>query len=189
MTPLKKKHIQVIILSSAIIAVVLVCTIVGYSLYMQWKNDSNALNYRNSLYKLTADIFRKEVPLTNVDVSIGDNDLFGGIPVFEGAIKNETSKTITSVLIELRFINENGFVVYKDNFYPLGQEGNIYPQRIGKAGTYGIILPGETLRFRHLLRNCPHEVVELISTKRSFAKHGQDGEMKFDYSVAGLSVL
>ncbi|MFC1480328.1 hypothetical protein ACFL5Y_02635 [Candidatus Omnitrophota bacterium] len=187
---LKKKHILVIVFSSIIIAVVFVSTLIGYSLYIQWKKDSFALRYRNSIYKLTAELFRKNVVMSNVRVKIGGKELFPGLPLLEGSFKNNSNKIVTSVLVEVYFLRPDGTVVYKDWVYPLGEQhfgsSTLFP---GIKQTRNILLPGEGISFRHLLRNCPREVVEQVSARTKLAKNSSKDKIRMVYSIAGLSVL
>ncbi len=187
---IKKKHASVIIFSSIIITVVFLSTLVGYNLYIQWKKDSFALKYRNSIYKLNAEIFKKDIVISNVNIKIGGSELFAEMPLLEGSLKNNSTKTITSVRIEVSFLKGDGSVIYKDWFHPLGEQQFIHPILFsGIEHTRNVLLPGEGISFRHLLRNCPKEVFSQLSTKANFAKSNSEDEMKLDYSIAGLSVL
>ncbi|MFH1552946.1 MAG: hypothetical protein ABID83_04845 [Candidatus Omnitrophota bacterium] len=187
---LKKKHILVIIFSSLIITVVFVSTLIGYSLYIQWKKDSFALRYRNSIYKLTAELFRKDVITSNMSVKIGGKELFPGLPLLEGSLKNNSNKTVTSVMVEVYFLRPDGTVVYKDWFYPLGEQHFGSPALLpGIKQTRNILLPGEGISFRHLLRNCPRELVEQVSVRTKLAKNSSKDRIKMVYSIVGLSVL
>lgn len=185
-----KKNIVVAVFSSVVIAVVFISTLVGYSLYIQWKKDSFALRYQNSIYELTAELFKKDVILSNVVAKVGDDGFFSDAPFLEGSLKNSTKKTITSVLIEVSFVKPDGEVVYHDWFHPLGEErinGSIFTS--DKKRTRSVILPDEDLTFRHALRNCPKEVIEKLSTKAKLAKAGSKDELSMVYSIKGLSVL
>jgi uncharacterized membrane protein len=186
---IKKKNIVVVVCSSLVISVVFVSTLIGYSLYIQWKKDSFASKYRNFIYKLTAELFEKNITLSEVSVKIGGNKLFSGIPLLEGSLKNNSSKSITSVQIEVSFQEPGGSVVYKDWFYPLGKQRLDSPAlvaRLNKAGN--VLLPGEGITFRHLLRNCPREIVSEVFTKTEFARQHSKGKIKLGCSVTGLSV-
>jgi hypothetical protein len=187
---IKKKHILVVVFSSVIITVVLVSTLVGYSLYIQWKEDSFAAKYRNSIYKLTAEMLRKDITIANTSVRIGKDEPFSGMPVLEGSIKNNSPKTITSMMIELSFFRPDGSVVYKDWFYPLKEKQVSQPVSFsGAERTRNVLLPGEGMTFRHLLRSCPHALVTQIAMDEEFAKTGSENDIKLEYSITGLSVL
>ena|GEM_PF-710081 len=187
---IKKKHIAVIIFSSIIIAVVFMSTLIGYSLYIQWKKDSFALRYRNRIYKLTAELFRKDIIISNVYVKMENDGPFSEMPVVEGSLKNNSNKTATSVMIEVSFLAPDGAVIYDSWFDPLGEQRfGSPPLLFGGRQTRNVLLAGKSMSFRHLLRNCPPDVVAQVSTTADFAKSYSKDKTKLVYSVTGLSVL
>jgi len=111
---LKSKNIMVIIFSSVIIAIVFLSTLVGYSLYVEWKNDSRAVQYNNSMYILTAEIFKSDIAVSNVTVRMGEHGPFRGQPIIEGDIKNNSPKPVNLLTMEVFFEKADGSVVYKD---------------------------------------------------------------------------
>jgi hypothetical protein len=130
---IKKKHGAVVFFSSIIIAVVFITTLVGYSLYIQWLKDKGIFKYRNSIYKLTAEIFKKDLDVYDVNAKIADDGLFQNMPVLRGSLKNNSEKIVSSVLMEVSFIRFDGTVVYKDWFYPLGQQRSGSPMLFPEA--------------------------------------------------------
>lgn len=187
---IKRKHAQVIIYSSMIIAICLITTLLGYSIYIQWKKDAFASKYRNSIYKLTAELFEDDVILANVDVKMPGDDVFPRVPLIEGKLKNNSGKTVTSILIELAFLAPDGRVLYKGWFHPLGERrfgSTVFMTSSGK--TRNVLLPGEGVSFRYLLRNCPREVVSEISKKTEFAKKKSEDTIDLVCSIEGLRVL
>jgi hypothetical protein len=187
---IKRKHAQVIIYSSLIIAIVFVSTLVGYSIYMQWKKDAFASKYRNSIYKLTAELFKNDIILSNIDVKMDENSTHSQVPLIEGRIRNNTNKTITSVLVEVAFLAPDGRALYRGWFHPLGERrfGSSVFSPSGQK-TRNVLSPGEGITFRYLLRNCPREVVREISKKSEFAKNNEDDTINLFCSIEGLKVL
>lgn len=187
---IKTKHRTVILFSSAIIAMVIISTLVGYGLYIQWKEDTFAVDYRNSMYKLTADIFKKDIEIYNVKTEFENGaSSLPKILMLEGKLKNNSPKTITSIMLEVSFSRPDGYVVYKDWFHPLGEgvlSGSPFFSSIKR--TRDVLRPGENMSFRHLLRNCPPEVISQIFKKTLFAKSGSEGEIKLIITVSGVSV-
>ena len=186
----KRKHLTVEIFSAAIIVLVMVSTLIGYSVYVQWKEDTAAVDYSNSMYKLTAEIFRKYVEIHNIRTIIREDDHQLRTAVLEGKVKNNSSKTITSIMIELSFSRPDGCVVYRDWFYPLGEgsfPGSPFFSAVKRARK--VLEPGESLSFKYLLRNCPPEVISRIFADSEFAKTGPEQEVELDLSVAGISIL
>lgn len=187
---IKKKNLLVVSFSSVIIATVFVATLVGYNLYLQWKKDAHDLKYRNSIYRLTADMFRNDVVLSDVDVKLEGGGSFQPLPFLEGSIKNNANKPISSLLLEISFTTPDNEVLYNNWVYPLGERDLVNPASFaGGKHVKSILLPGEGITFRHILRNCPPEVVEKLSNKSKFARDEEKGRLKMSCSVAGMSVL
>lgn len=179
-----RKHITVVLFSSVIIAVVFISTIVGYTLYIQWKKDAVALTYRNTIYRIKADILKDDIVISNIHARIADEGAFKGMPILEGTVENKTKKTVTSLLIEVSFVSEDGSVLYKDRVFPLG-EGSSF---IVMGETSRLFSPGGEISFKHLLRNCPIDVIKFLKKKGSFAKSAPGDEITMEYSIAGVSL-
>ncbi len=185
----KNKHIQVIFYSSAIIVTVLTATLLIYNVYLQWKNDSFALKYENSVYQLTAEIFGNDILIANADVQKAEDDFADNILLFQGSIRNNTGKTISSLLIEVVFLDPAGTILHKEWVYPLGKKSDLEPLLFGARGKERALAPEETTSFRHFMRNCPRKILNRFAAKKKFAKKDLAGEMRLDYSIAGMSVL
>ena len=187
---IKSKHYIVIAFSSLIIGIVLVSTVIGSSLYIEWKNNSFVPRYRDSISKLTAEMFKKDLSISNVSVRIEEEGTFSGTPYMEASLKNNSQKTIANVLIETSFVKPDGSVVYKDWLHPIEGERFTKATSLRDVGhTRNVLLPGESVSFRHLFMNCPPEVVRQLSSKTGFAKTGEEGGIKLEYTIAGLTVL
>jgi len=188
---IKRKHRLVIVFSSLIVAVVFVSTLLGYNLYVQWKGDSVSVRYRNSIYKLSAELFRDEIDISSVSIETDKHNVQTSLPFVKGSLKNKTEKAVSSILVEVFFQRHDGSVIYRDWIYPLGES---LPARAGvfifrRSKTHNILLPGEGISFRHSLRNCPDEIVGRFSDKDNFAKKEDKNKIKIVYSIAGLKVL
>jgi len=178
---MKTKHVLVVAFTSVIVAVVFVTTLVGYGLYMKWKEDSTSDWYNDAIYRLTADMFRKEIVLTNFNAYVPEEGQFKGVPLIEGSIRNNSTKSVASVMIEASFSRPDGSVVSRTRFYPLGR------MRSTANGTKSVLLPGKAISFTHPMRSCPVELKSELSTKAGFARG--ESRIKADYKMAGLSVL
>lgn len=186
----KSKSANVIICSSIVIAVVIVSTLAGYTLYIQWKEDTNSLSYRNSISKLTAEMFAKDIVLSNVSVKVWKEPPFTGIPVIEGSIKNNSQKTMTSLSVEAAFRRPDGSVAYRAWLRPLGEDE--FSQRTALSGaerTRRVLAPGEGMSFKHLLRNCPRELVSGVTNKAKRPKAGSEDKVSLEYKVAAVEAL
>ncbi|MCK5450676.1 MAG: hypothetical protein KAI70_02780 [Candidatus Omnitrophica bacterium] len=183
---IKRKHRTVILFSSAIIVAVFLSTIIGYSLYIQLKKDSFSSSYRNSIYEMTAELFKNDIEIVNIGIKIGRGNILSEIPFVEGTLKNNSEKTIRSMLLEVSFTRPSGEVIYKDRVYPLWS-GTLVSRDIDiKEGE--ILLPGESISFQNVLKNCPRELVEEFLTQTKFAKGNMEEKMKFICLIKGLMV-
>ncbi|HNX90918.1 MAG TPA: hypothetical protein PKY78_07580 [Candidatus Omnitrophota bacterium] len=189
-----RKHTLLVVSSSLIITVVFVATFIGYNVYMQWVEDTISLRYRDSIYKLTAGIYKNDIVIMGVVPKAGKEIIFSGsgagMPLLEGKVKNNTSKIITSVMVEIYFSRSDGSVVYRDWFYPLGEKMFFSsPFFSSKIKPQMVLPPGETMTFRYLLRNCPAEIASQLMSKKGFSKEDPGKEIKMNLKVAGVSVL
>lgn len=186
---LRNKHANVIIYSSIVIAVVLVSTLAGYTLYIQWKEDSFALKYRNSIYKITAEMFRPEIAISNASAKISEGEPFDGMPVFEGSIKNNSVKTLSSVTIEVVFRRKDGSVVYRGWLRPVGENGVSYKAQFpGEEKIGNALMSGEGMSFRFFLKNCPREIASSLPRRSDLSGNQSRDRFKLEYSVVGVSV-
>ncbi|MDD4957162.1 MAG: hypothetical protein PHH49_03275 [Candidatus Omnitrophica bacterium] len=185
---IKKKNVFVAIFSSGIIALVFISTLAGYLLYGQWRKDSLASKYRFSIYSLTADIFRNEVVISNIRVKLeGDH---ADVPILEWAVKNNSGKTIVSILLEVGFVKDDGTVVYKAWLKPLDEAGAVLHDKLyDDLGAGKGIAPGETLSFRQPLRNCPEGMIERIASRDSFARNEFAENIELKYTLKGLKLI
>ncbi|MFQ5952940.1 MAG: hypothetical protein ACE5JK_06005 [Candidatus Omnitrophota bacterium] len=187
---IRSKHFLVIAFSSLIIGVVLASTVIGYSLYIEWKNTTFISRYKSSIAKLTAEMFKEDIAISNINVRIAHEGPFSGLPFIEGSLKNNSPKTITSILMEISFLKPDGSVIYKGWFHPIGEEGFAHSASFSAVEyTSNVLLTGESVSFRHLLRNCPSEVVSQFSSKEEFAKTSAEDRIKMEYSITGVTVL
>lgn len=183
----KPKNVIVIVLSSVIVASVFVSTIAGYSFYTQWKKDSFTAMYKSSIYRLTGEIFKNEVAVSNINVYVDPEKAKHSVPIIEGTIKNSTTKTISSIVIELSFSNNKGVVIYNDWFYVLD---NVDLGILSSAGTTkNVILPGGVVSFKEILKNCPQSVIDKIRGRGMFAKSDSEEAIVVSCKVAGMSVI
>lgn len=185
---MKKKHFPVIIFSSVIVTVVFLSTLAGYIGYTQYKKDVITSNYRNSIYELTADIFRGDISVYNVVLKKSEGK--PPFPVFEGVIKNNSVKTFSSILLEISFVDPEGRVLYKEWFHPIGEKHFDSPFFFPASSRVGDNLPpGETVSFAHGMRNCPPEILDRVSMKRGFARADASKDVDFVHSIEGMKVL
>lgn len=186
----KKKHFTVIFFSSLIISVIIISTLGVYTVYIRWKEDTSKTFYRNSIYSITADIFRDKLEIHNIKTSVYQEDYSTKIPVIEGKIKNNSKKIITSMFLEISFSKPDGTVIYRDWFSPTDDETLLKSPFFSSAKYSRLSLkPDETLSFRYFLRNSPDEIKYQLFTKGTFAKASGYDEIKLYVKISGLSVI
>ena len=191
---LKKKNISVIIFSVGIIVAVFLSSLILFSSYFLWQEKGAALSYEKAIYTTTALLFEKDLLLSQVTLVPGDADIFSGKPLVEGRIKNNTTKTISSILMEISFISKDGVVVYRHRFHPFGiGPGNknfgsplLYPLM---SPTGNMLLPGDSISFRHIMSNCNNGLICRVKNNTNFNEKGIKKDLKFLYSIIGLSVV
>ena len=191
---LKKKNIPVIIFSVGIIAAVFLSSLLLSSAYYVWKEKRAASCYEKSIYETTALLFKKDMVISDITLVPGENDQFSGKPLVEGRIKNKTTKTVASILMEISFIDKAGVVVYRHRFHPFGTgPGNknlgsplLYPLM---SPTGNMLLPGDSVSFRHIMSNCNNALIFRVRNNAKADKKGIKKDLKFVYSIIGLSVV
>ncbi len=185
---MKRKHLPVILFSTAIIVVAFFSSLLGFGLYTQFKRAAFAASYRESIQRITADIFREDLSFSNVEVGMPEGNDAG--PVFEATLRNNTGRTVTSLLIELYFSDIDGKVLYKEWINPLrghSFDGALFSSHSPPQGV--VIPPGESFSFRHVMRNCPEYIVRRMAIRRGFARRDTSKDVNFSYSVDALKIL
>ena len=190
---MKLKHLQVIIFSSVVIAVILASTLAGYSLYLRWKEDVISVEYRNSILKLTADIFEDKVDIGGIDAKFGeagdDGAFSAGRAIVEWSMKNNTGKQITHLGVEISFLDRDDAILYRDWTYPLGGEFQSGAPFFSGMRTRKVLSPGESIRLEYVLRNCPERVRDFILGKNEFAKIDPTSDVHIEVKVCEMTVL
>ncbi|OGW75791.1 MAG: hypothetical protein A2Z72_05245 [Omnitrophica bacterium RBG_13_46_9] len=185
---IKLRSILVITVSSLIIASVLALTIFGFYAYLEWKEENGRGNYRRALYELSGNLFSKYI-LINLKARIDKEGIFKNRPVIEGTIKNTSSKKIYSLKLKIVFSDTQRHVVYVDTFYPIGLEFDSLAN-IGEIAkeTKNFLLEGDSISFKHRLKNCPPQISEYLKSKLNFAKVGRAAPLQLEYKIEGVDI-
>lgn len=182
---IKRKSTFVIFFSSSLITLVLVITLAAFYLYLNFKEENNKLAYQKSLYELNAQLFAKYVDIASVILKIGDKGYFRNRPIFEGKITNRSDKKILSLKIKVAVMDSKNKTIYSTSLYPIQPE--TYLTVIPK-GTGNFLAPGDSISFKHILKNYPKDIMTILLMKNTFAK-GKDAEkLNIDYKIEGLIV-
>ena len=180
---IKRKSILVIFLSSTIIALVLVMTLVGFYLYLNWTLENDKNLYKNALYELTAKLFEKYISVADIVLKIESEGQLEGEPVVEGHIVNKTNKKVLSIKMKVSVSDNDSRVLYTESFYPLGQSQYL---AVIKKETGNYLAPNDAISFKHLLKNCPKEILTYLRMKTRFAKEKKSQSLGVNYKIEEL---
>lgn len=188
---IKKKSLIVALVSSLVIATVLVLTLVGYAAYIELKGEEARRTYQDLLQKINARVYAKYVELDNLDAKIENSGALSGKCVIEGLIKNKGSKDISSLLVKVKFLDKDGAIIYDVIFNPqepsLGSSGLAQIAIPYLRGSSKIVLkPGGELPFKRILANCPGEIMGELRTGRGFAKNASRWSGKLAYDILAI---
>lgn len=170
----KKKSILVIILSIMLISLVLITTLIGYYLYLNWKEENTKSLYLTSLYELNAKLYAKYISITSILIKIDEEEFFKDKPIMEGHIKNTSNKKIRSLKLKISLLDKDGRVLYMDLFYPLRIDSHSY------------LAPNDAISFKHLLKNCPKDITSYLKMKTRFAKEKKKDLINITYKIEEL---
>ena len=171
---IKKKSILVIVLSITLITLVLITTLIGFYLYLNWKEENTKSLYLTSLYELNAKLYAKYISITSILIKIDEEEFFKGKPIIEGRIKNTSNKKIRSLKLKISLLDKDGRVLYMGLFYPLRIDSHSY------------LAPNDAISFKHLLKNCPKDITSYLKMKTRFAKEKKKEAIDIDYKIEEL---
>ena len=161
---IKKKSLVVIFLSGLVIASVLVLTLVGYVIYVEFKSEDFRRSYQDLLQKLNAKTYSRYIEISKLDSRIESAGALKGKPIIEGVVSNKGAKDITGLLIKVKFLDRNGAIIYEVIFHP--EEPSLgtsiltqVPIPYFSVPAKVIIKSKETLPFKKILTNCPKEIL------------------------------
>lgn len=177
---IKRKSLIVGLVSSMVIAIVLIMTLVGYSIYLEFKNKEFGRVYQELLERAKAKVYSRHLDIFGLDARIENTGALKGKPIIEGAITNNGSKEIVNLTLKLSFIDKDSASIYELMAYPqeptLGNAvfNRASPYLNGYARPIDTLQPGQTLKFKKIITNCPTEIfVELREgekPKKSFGR-------------------
>ena len=168
---IKRKSLIVGLVSSIVIAVVLIMTLVGYSLYLELKNGEFERVYQELLEKAKAKVYSKNLDIFGLDARIENTGALKGKPIVEGAITNKGTRDVTNLAIKLNFLDKDSAVIYEFTARP--QEPAL-PHTYTYTYSSAAIKPGETLKFKKIIANCPTEIfVELREGEKPAKSFGR----------------
>ena len=116
---IKLKSIIVILLSSLLISAVILLTILGLSVYAGWKEGESARRHRESVAALNAKHYDQLIKVDDLEPAFERDGPYKGRCTVSGLIKNAGYRTLRSVRLRLKFLNDTGSVIHKEYIFPL----------------------------------------------------------------------
>lgn len=192
---IKKKSLIVVFISSVVICGALVLTLLGYVIYIELKDEESKSYYQNLLQKLNTKIYAKHLEVSKLNAKIEEGGPLKGKAVVEGLIKNCGNKSIKDSLVKMKFLDNDGAVIYEIVFHPqepsLGT-GSLTQLAIPYLYTPSrvIIKPNDSLHFKKILSNCPDEIrMDLQKKVGGFVKGAAKWSGNLDFEILFLDFL
>lgn len=183
---MKPKSIIVIIFSSLLISAVILLTILALSVYVGWKDKEAVVLHRERMAMLNAKFYGPFIAIEGLKAEYGKKDIKDKF-VLEGIVKNTGLRTVTSLKIEVGFLNRNKDIIYVERFYPLKVSlppltKTIAALSLFTSGKERVLLPNEGVRFTQVLtEQKDKDIISPIKYKR-YATNANEwsGEFKTD---------
>lgn len=175
MVIVKRKSLIVALVSSFVIALVLILTLIGYLAYIELKGEEFKRSYEALLQKVNAKVYAKYIDIQKLSARIENSGALKGKPIVEGTLINKGYKNISSILLKVKFMDKDGAIIYDVAFRPQDPalEASVMPLDIipylsGHPKT--VIKPSNPLPFKTILANCPNEIIQALREKTPYAK-------------------
>ena len=171
---IKRKSMIVGLVSSVVIALVLIMTLIGYFIYLEFKSREFDRVYQELLEKTKAKVYSRHLDIFGLDARIENTGALKGKPIIEGAITNKGSRKIINLVIKLSFLDRDSASIYELTAHPqepaLGSA--VFTHVMISASD--LLKPGETLKFKKIIANCPTEIfVELREGEKPTKSFGR----------------
>ncbi len=188
---IKQKSLIVALVSSFVIALVLVLTLVAYLIYIELRGEEFKRSYQELLAKVNSKVYSKYIEAVKLDAFIEASGALKGKPVIDGVIKNNGSRNITALLMKVKFLDRDGAVIYEVTFHPqepsLGAQASpqvVIPYLSSPARI--ILKPRDSLAFKRILANCPREIIQSLQDKSVTARTGGRWSGKLVFEVLSI---
>ena len=163
MTLIKRKSLIVALVSSVVIALVLILTLVGYYIYLEFKADEFRRNYQDLLGKAKAKVYSKYIEIGKLDARIENTGALKGKPIIEGTVANKGTKDIFNLAIRVSFLDKDGAAIYETELRPqepalenTGMPHINIPYLYNSPKT--VLRPNEPVVFKKIITGCPTEI-------------------------------
>ena len=178
---IKRKSLIVGLVSSVVIALALIMTLVGYSIYLEFKSGEFDRVYHELLERAKARVYSRHLDIFGLDARIENIGALKGKPIIEGAITNKGSKEIINLVLKLSFLDKDSASIYEFTARPqepaLGGPAykHVSTSRLSSyAHPIDSLKPGQTLKFKTIITSCPTEIfVELREGEKPTKSFGR----------------
>ena len=172
---IKQKSLIVALISSFIIALVLVLTLIGYLVYIELKGEEFRRSYQVLLQKANAKVYSKYIEIPDLSAKIENAGALKGKPVIEGILKNKGSRNISSVLVKVKFLDRDGAILYDVSFHP--QDPSLGTSVLPQVSIPYLLSPARTpikpdgaFPFKIILASCPLEIITALKKGAGYVK-------------------
>jgi len=178
---IKRKSLIVALVSSVVIALVLIMTLIGYSVYIEFKSREFGRIYQELLEKSKAKVYSRHLDIFGLDARIENTGALKGKPIIEGAITNKGPRELVNLVLKLNFLDKDSASIYELIAHPqepaLGSTVFSHPSRprlYSYAHPIYSLKPGQTLKFKTIITSCPTEIfVELREGEKPTKSFGR----------------
>jgi hypothetical protein len=191
---LKKKSVIVALISGLIVSIVLILTLVGYSAYLELKNEESRISYVYALDKINGRIYGKYIEISGLTAKIERSGALRDKAIIEGTVKNSGQREISELITKIKFLDTDGAVIYEavsDLLEPALGTGTVGSIKIPYLSNNPHIKVkiGGSLPFKKILTNPPAEIYSCLRDDGGLSKNRGRWSGKFDYEIvsAGLA--
>ncbi|MDP2912605.1 MAG: FxLYD domain-containing protein [Candidatus Omnitrophota bacterium] len=189
---IKKKSLIVALVSSFVIAYVLILTLIGYIAYIEIRSRELKRQYQHNLRKVNSRIYSKHIDISGLNAKIETEGPLKNKPVIEGVIKNNGSRDISYLLLKVYFLDQDGAVIYEAIIHP--QEPSLGGPRLTQAipVSYLYELPGSVLArgnslpFKKILSDFPIEILSELQSGTGLAEGYGWWSGRLNYEVIAI---
>lgn len=172
---IKRKSLIVALVSGIIISLVLILTLIGYFMYIEFRGEELKRAYQDLLQKAKAKVYSKYIDITMLDARIENTGPLKGKPIVEGAVTNKGKRPVADLVIKINFMDNDNVVLYELTLHP--QEPVFEASGIAQVVIpylynfpRSIIKPNETVTFKKIMTKCPTEVFVELREGRQYRK-------------------
>jgi hypothetical protein len=190
---LKKKSVIVAFVSGLVVSIVLILTLVGYSVYLEIKNEESRISYEYALAKISARIYGKYVEISGLKVMIEKSGALRDKVLLEGTVKNNGEREISEIIAKIKFLDKDGAVIYEavsDLLEPALGAGTIGAIKIPYLSYHPRVTVkiGGSLPFKKILANPPAEIYSCLRDEGGFSRNNVRWSEKFDYEIISVKL-